>query len=81
MEREEVLAGDTIAGQAGCLACHVIGHQGNSGPGPDLTRVGARLTKAQLLHALRSPQPPMPSFQSLGRARLVDLVEFLHALR
>src|SRR5207248_7050645 len=29
-------AGEEVVGQSGCLACHVIGSNGNSGPGPNL---------------------------------------------
>lgn len=39
---------------AGCLACHKVGSEG--GPiGPDLTRIGARLSSAQLREALLEP--------------------------
>ena len=27
--------------QSGCLACHVIGDNGNNGPGPPLTHIGS----------------------------------------
>ena len=26
--------GELVVGQSGCLACHVIGDNGNNGPGP-----------------------------------------------
>ena len=29
--------------QSGCLACHVIGDNGNNGPGPPLTHIGSKL--------------------------------------
>src|SRR5438445_4121342 len=35
--------GELVVGQSGCLACHVIGSNGNDGPGPNLTNVGSRL--------------------------------------
>jgi cytochrome c551/c552 len=39
---------------AGCLACHKVGSEG--GPiGPDLTRIGSRLSTAQLREALLEP--------------------------
>ena len=39
---------------AGCLACHKVGSEG--GPiGPDLTRIGARLSSVQLREALLEP--------------------------
>ena len=31
--------------QSGCLACHKIGENGNDGPGPTLTEIGARLPR------------------------------------
>ena len=33
-------AGEVVVGQSGCLACHVIGENGNNGPGPPLTHIG-----------------------------------------
>jgi menaquinol-cytochrome c reductase cytochrome b/c subunit len=78
-ERARVVAGRLVAADAGCLACHRIGTQGNSAPGSDLTHVGGKLSTAQLVHVLRSPPPPMPSFRKLHG--LSDLVDFLHSLR
>jgi menaquinol-cytochrome c reductase cytochrome b/c subunit len=79
--RADFLAGRTVAAEAGCLACHVLGTQGNPGPGHDLTHVGSRLTEAQLLRTLRSPQAPMPSYAELAPPLLASLVKFLHDLR
>src|ERR671915_2332071 len=36
-------AGKLVVAQAGCLACHKIGHNGNAGPGSDLTNVAEKL--------------------------------------
>jgi ubiquinol-cytochrome c reductase cytochrome b subunit/menaquinol-cytochrome c reductase cytochrome b/c subunit len=80
-ERARAVAGEVVVGRDGCLACHVIGHQGNNGPGPNLTHIGSQLPPTVLVHVLRSPSPPMPSFASLSRAQLADVVEFLHTLR
>ena len=77
----EYRAGEQVATQAGCLGCHVIGRDGNNGPGPPLTRIGARLTSAQLLATLRHPSAPMPSFAGLPHRKLTALVAFLSALR
>ena len=33
----------TSSAQSGCLACHVIGDNGNNGPGPPLTHIGSKL--------------------------------------
>lgn len=80
-ERGRAVAGRTVAADAGCLACHVIGTQGNSGPGPNLTHVGSQLSTAALILVLREPRPPMPSFAHLPRSQFMDLVTFLHSLR
>src|SRR5690349_16918756 len=38
----EYEAGKLVAAQSGCLACHQFGENGNNGPGPKLTEIGAR---------------------------------------
>ena len=38
--------GKQVVAQSGCLACHKIGENGNDGPGPPLTEIGARLPVA-----------------------------------
>ena len=40
---EKYEAGKLVVAQSGCLACHKIGHNGNDGPGPDLTDIGEKL--------------------------------------
>jgi ubiquinol-cytochrome c reductase cytochrome b subunit/menaquinol-cytochrome c reductase cytochrome b/c subunit len=73
-------AGGQIVLQSGCLACHRVGGEGNDGPGPALTDVGARLTKRQIRRALRAPTAPMPSYRDLPRAALDELVGYLSGL-
>jgi len=80
-ELSEYEAGSTVAVQSGCLACHRIGEDGNKGPGPDLTRVGARLDDQQLVRAVTDARAPMPSFSRLPRAKLAALIRFLALLR
>lgn len=82
MERDwkEFYAGRRVAAQSGCLACHRIGEYGNSGPGPDLTHVGSKLTGTQIARALLNPKEPMPSFRHLPKAKFNALVEFLSLL-
>jgi mono/diheme cytochrome c family protein len=70
-----------VASRAGCLACHLFGSEGNRGPGSDLTRVGARLSRAQIRRALRRPKAPMPSYSMLPRSDFAALVAYLAALR
>jgi hypothetical protein len=73
--------GRTVAGQAGCLACHRIAGAGNNGPGPDLTNIGRNLSPAALRGSLLHPRAPMPSFRGLPPAALRNLVAFLSDLR
>lgn len=80
-ELREFRAGRRVTAASGCEACHRIGSQGNRGPGPSLTHVGARLSARQIRHALFAPKPPMPSFRGLPHRKLHALVRFLSLLR
>jgi hypothetical protein len=80
-EVREFNAGAMVAVESGCLACHRIGDQGNKSPGPSLTHVGARATKAQIEEAVVSPLEPMPSFKRLPKKKFHALVRFLQLLR
>ena len=53
--------------QSGCLACHKIGENGNDGPGPQLTEIGARLPAQAIARTLVNPTAPMPSFPACSR--------------
>jgi menaquinol-cytochrome c reductase cytochrome b/c subunit len=73
-----------VVEQSGCLACHLIGKQGNNGPGPVLTDVGSQLSRSAITHALIDSTAPMPSFQGLKQQypiRFRALVTYLGALR
>jgi ubiquinol-cytochrome c reductase cytochrome b subunit/menaquinol-cytochrome c reductase cytochrome b/c subunit len=77
-------AGALVVGQSGCLACHVIGENGNNGPGPPLTNIGSKLAPAAIASTLRNPTAPMPSFKSLGQQspqKFQNLVNFLAELK
>jgi ubiquinol-cytochrome c reductase cytochrome b subunit/menaquinol-cytochrome c reductase cytochrome b/c subunit len=77
-------AGKEIAPQAGCLACHKIGENGNDGPGPPLTDIGARLPRQAIARTLINPTAPMPSFKDLqdeSPEKFDNLVEFLSQLK
>jgi hypothetical protein len=76
-ELQEFEAGRKVVAQTGCLACHRIGDNGNTGPGPDLTHIGSTLSPEQIEPALVGPTAPMPSFKNLPAIKLKDLVEFL----
>jgi ubiquinol-cytochrome c reductase cytochrome b subunit/menaquinol-cytochrome c reductase cytochrome b/c subunit len=77
-------AGALVVGQSGCLACHVIGSNGNSGPGPNLTHVGSLLPANAIASTLINPTAPMPSFRSLAiqsPQKFQNLVGFLSELQ
>ena len=77
-------AGELVVGQSGCLACHVIGDNGNNGPGPPLTHIGSKLPAAAIGQTLRNPTAPMPSFKSLAQQspqKFNNLVNFLAMLQ
>jgi ubiquinol-cytochrome c reductase cytochrome b subunit/menaquinol-cytochrome c reductase cytochrome b/c subunit len=57
--------GKQVVAQSGCLACHKVGENGNDGPGPELTDIGARLPAQAISRTLVNPTAPMPSFASL----------------
>jgi ubiquinol-cytochrome c reductase cytochrome b subunit/menaquinol-cytochrome c reductase cytochrome b/c subunit len=73
--------GELVVGQSGCLACHVIGSNGNNGPGPNLTNVGSRLPAQAIASTLRNPTPPMPSFRNLPPKKFQQVVGFLSQLQ
>lgn len=77
-------AGELVVGQSGCLACHVIGTNGNDGPGPPLTHIGAKLRPGAIASTLRNPTSPMPSFAHLAvqsPQEFQNLVSFLAELQ
>ncbi len=83
-ERQAFLAGELVVGQSGCEACHVIGSNGNNGPGPVLTHIGKVLPSAAIASTLINPTPPMPSFAGLRKdspQKFQNLVEFLSLLQ
>jgi len=73
--------GKLVTAQSGCLACHKIGHNGNDGPGPDLTEIADKLPKAAILRTLENPTAPMPSFAGLPEEKKTAMVNFLAQLR
>ncbi len=83
-EKTTFVAGEQVVGDSGCLACHVIGDNGNNGPGPILTHIGALLPAQAIASTLRNPTPPMPSFKDLATKqpqKFQDLVGFLSLLQ
>jgi hypothetical protein len=80
-ELNEFEVGQTVYAQSGCAACHKIGSVGNKGPGPNLTHIAARLSRAGIEKAIIDPTEPMPSFRRLPAAKLRAVVRFLSLLR
>jgi menaquinol-cytochrome c reductase cytochrome b/c subunit len=74
-------AGKLVAAQSGCLACHKIGENGNTGPGPNLTHIGDRLLPAAIRRTLENPTAPMPSYKDLPEEKKAALVAFLGQLK
>lgn len=74
-------AGKQVAAQSGCLSCHKFAENGNDGPGPNLTEIGARLPKQAIERTLDNPPKPMPNFRGMDPDKKRDLVEFLASLR
>jgi menaquinol-cytochrome c reductase cytochrome b/c subunit len=77
-------AGELVVGQSGCLACHVIGENGNNGPGPALTHIGSIRRPDAIASTLRNPTAPMPSFSGLAKQypqKFKNLVNFLSELQ
>jgi menaquinol-cytochrome c reductase cytochrome b/c subunit len=77
----EYEAGKLVVAQSGCLACHKIGENGNSGPGPNLTKIGGRLPQQAIARTLVNPTAPMPSFKNLPPQKFKAVVEFLSQLK
>jgi ubiquinol-cytochrome c reductase cytochrome b subunit/menaquinol-cytochrome c reductase cytochrome b/c subunit len=80
----QLTPGKLVAASSGCLGCHKIGDNGNSGPGPELTKVGARLPRQAIARTLINPTPPMPTYSKLRQQNpkeFSQLVEFLASLK
>jgi len=73
--------GKQVAAQSGCLACHIFEHNGNAGPGPELTHIGAKLPRAAIARSLDVGPGIMPSYADLPPAKKRDLVNFLASLQ
>jgi menaquinol-cytochrome c reductase cytochrome b/c subunit len=73
-------AGEEVVAQSGCGACHKIGTNGNNGPGPDLTNIGARIPRAAIIRSLEIGPGIMPSYKGLPPKKLNDAADFLSSL-
>jgi ubiquinol-cytochrome c reductase cytochrome b subunit/menaquinol-cytochrome c reductase cytochrome b/c subunit len=77
----EYEAGKAVVAQSGCLACHKLGDNGNSGPGPNLTHIASRLPRQGIARTLVNPTAPMPSFKNLPPEKFNAIVNFLGQLK
>ncbi len=79
----EYEAGKLVAAESGCLACHAFAHNGNHGPGPELTAIGTRLNPAAIARSLIIGPGIMPSYATMEQddpGKFRDLVNFLGSL-
>jgi menaquinol-cytochrome c reductase cytochrome b/c subunit len=74
-------AGKLVVASSGCLGCHKIADNGNTGPGPDLTQIASRLPRQAIQRTLIQPSAPMPSFKDLPTQKFNDAVQFLAQLK
>jgi len=75
--------GKDVMASSGCLACHKIGHSGNT-LGPDLTYIGDRLGRDAIARTLENPTDPMPSYSRLREEepeQFEQLVDFVATLK
>jgi menaquinol-cytochrome c reductase cytochrome b/c subunit len=72
--------GKEVAAQSGCLACHKIGDNGNDGPGPELTEIGARIPRNAIARSLEIGPGIMPSYSNLPPQKKDALTAFLASL-
>jgi menaquinol-cytochrome c reductase cytochrome b/c subunit len=76
--------GKAVAASSGCLGCHKIGDNGNTGPGPPLTKIGSKLPRQAIARTLINPTPPMPTYSKLRQQNPKEfnqLVDFLGSLK
>ena len=78
---QQYQAGAEVAAQSGCLACHKFGENGNDGPGPELTEIGAKLPRAAIARTLTNPSGIMPPYTDLPEEKFNSLVDFLASLQ
>ena len=75
--------GKDVMQSSGCLACHKIGHSGNT-LGPDLTYIGDRLGRDAIARTLENPTEPMPPYTRLREEepeQFAQLVDFVASLK
>ena len=76
----ELEPGKEVVAQEGCLACHKLGENGNDGPGPELTEIGARIPRNAIIRSLEVGPGIMPSYSGLSPQKSEALTAFLASL-
>lgn len=64
----------------GCSGCHTIAGTGGTA-GPNLTHIGARLSRAQMEATITHGKDGMPAFATIGTADLNALLDYLQSLK
>jgi menaquinol-cytochrome c reductase cytochrome b/c subunit len=72
--------GREVVAQSGCLACHRLGDNGNNGPGPELTHIGARLPQTAIARSLQVGPSIMPSYAGLSPQKFQALTAYIASL-
>jgi menaquinol-cytochrome c reductase cytochrome b/c subunit len=72
--------GKEVVAQSGCLACHKLGDNGNNGPGPELTHIGARLPQSAIARSLQVGPSIMPSYAGLSPQKFQALTAYIASL-
>ena len=72
--------GQEVVAQSGCLACHKLGDNGNDGPGPELTEIGARLPRNAIARSLEVGPSIMPSYAGLPPEKFQALTAYIASL-
>jgi len=73
--------GAAVFAASGCAHCHSIRNEGGH-KGPDLSGVGRRLSKDQMLRQIVEGSKVMPPFgQDIQGADLADLLSYLRSCR
>jgi ubiquinol-cytochrome c reductase cytochrome b subunit len=73
--------GVVVYQQAGCISCHAIEGVGGQ-RGPNLTGVGGRLSRGQLISRIQAGGNNMPAYAgNLTPTQLSNLVDFLQSLK